>query len=113
MPEVLVDAEVNERCTTCSTGWRPRSWAWPTTSQATGTGPDDLLASVRSDAHRAVKADLGLRALAEAEELVVGDDDLEAEIVTMAERMGTTPAELRRSSTRPAGRRGTLGTTKG
>ena len=44
---------------------------------------------------RAVKADLGLRALAEAEELVVGDEDLEAEILTMAERMETTPKALR------------------
>ena len=64
--------------------------------QATGRTPDDLLAAVRVDAQRAVKADLALRALAEAEELGLSDEELDAEIVTMAERMETTPAELRR-----------------
>ena len=63
--------------------------------QATGTGPDELLAQVRVDAHRAVKADLGLRALAEAQEVDLTDEELDAEIVTMAERMETTPASLR------------------
>jgi trigger factor len=64
--------------------------------QATGRTPDDLLAAVRADAHRAVKADLALRALAEAEELGLSDEELDAEIATMAERMETTPGELRR-----------------
>jgi FKBP-type peptidyl-prolyl cis-trans isomerase (trigger factor) len=32
----------------------------------------------------------------EAEEMSLSDDELDAEIVTMAERMGTTPTELRR-----------------
>jgi trigger factor len=64
--------------------------------QATGTSPDELLATVRTDAHAAVKADLALRALVEAEELTLNDEELSAEIATMAERMGTTAEELRR-----------------
>jgi trigger factor len=63
---------------------------------ATGQSPDDLLGAVRVDAHAAVKADLALRALVEAEELTLSDGELDAEIVTMADRMGTTPSELRR-----------------
>ena len=47
------------------------------------------------DAQAAVKADLALRALVEAEELTLSDDELNAEIATMAERMGTTPTKLR------------------
>ncbi len=43
-----------------------------------------------------MKADLALRALAEAEELGVSDEELDAEIATMAERMETTPTDLRR-----------------
>jgi trigger factor len=65
-------------------------------SSATGRTPDDLLAAVRVDAQRAVKADLALRALAEAEQLTVSDDDLDAEMVSMAQRMETSAAELRR-----------------
>jgi trigger factor len=95
VPEVLVDAEVNERLHDLQHRLEAQKLGLADYLQATGSGPDDLLASVRSDAHRAVKADLGLRALAEAEELVVGDEDLEAEIVTMAERMETTPKALR------------------
>jgi trigger factor len=62
---------------------------------ATGQQPDDLLTAVRVDAQEAVKADLALRALVEAEELTVGDEELDAEVASMAERMGTTPGSLR------------------
>jgi trigger factor len=75
--------------------------------QATGTSPDELLASVRVDAHRAVKADLGLRALAEAQELALTDEELDAEMVNMAERMETTPKMLR-SQLDTAGRTGAV-----
>ena len=40
--------------------------------------------------------DLALSVLVETEEWTLSDEGLQAEIVTMAERMGTTPAELRR-----------------
>jgi trigger factor len=50
---------------------------------------------VRVDAEAAVKADLALRALADAEEVPLSEEDLDAEIATMAERMDTTPADLR------------------
>ena len=83
-------------CTTFNTGWRLRSSGLAEYFQATGTTPDELLAAVRVDALWAVKADLALRALVEAEELTLSDEELLAEIVTMAERMGTTPVELRR-----------------
>jgi trigger factor len=51
---------------------------------------------VRVDAQAAVKADLALRALVEAEELPLSDDELDAEITIMAEQMDTSPADLRR-----------------
>src|SRR5450755_1853561 len=96
VPEVLVDAEVNERLHDLQHRLEAQKLGLADYMQATGTGPDDLLASVRTDAHRAVKADLGLRALAEAEELVVGDEDFEAEIVTTAGRTGAVRSELRK-----------------
>jgi trigger factor len=96
VPEVLVDAEVNERLHDLQHRLEAQEINLADYLQATGTGPDDLLATVRGEAHRAVKADLGLRALAEAQELAVTDEDLDAEMVTMAEQMETTPEKLRR-----------------
>ena len=96
--------------TTSNTAWRPRSWGWPSTSRPPAPRPDELLGAVRVDALAAVKADLALRALVEAEELTLSDEELLAEIVTMAERMGTTPTELAPPTRHGrADRRGTLG----
>ncbi len=96
VPEVLVDAEVNERLHDLQHRLEAQKLGLAEYFQATGTTPDELLGAVRVDAQAAVKADLALRALVEAEELTLSDDELLAEIVTMAERMGTTPTELRR-----------------
>ena len=96
VPEVLVDAEVNERLHDLQHRLEAQKLGLGEYLQATGRTPDDLLAAVRVDAQRAVKADLALRALAEAEELTVSDEELDAEIATMAQRMETSPAELRR-----------------
>jgi trigger factor len=95
VPEVLVDAEVNERLHDLQHRLEAQKMGLAEYFQATGTSPDELLAAVRTDAHAAVKADLALRALADAEELTLSDEDLDAEITTMAERMGSTPAALR------------------
>jgi trigger factor len=96
VPEVLVDAEVNERLHDLQHRLEAQKLGLAEYFQATGTSPDELLDAVRVDAGAAVKADLALRALVEAEELSLSDDELSAEIVSMAERMGTDPAELRR-----------------
>jgi trigger factor len=96
VPEVLVDSEVNERLHDLQHRLEAQKLGLGEYLQATGRTPDDLLAAVRVDAQRAVKADLALRALAEAEEIIVSDDELDAELVTMAQRMETSPAELRR-----------------
>jgi trigger factor len=96
VPEVLVDSEVNERLHDLQHRLEAQKLGLGEYLQATGRTPDDLLTAVRADAHRAVKADLALRALAEAEELGLSDEELDTEIAAMAERMETSPAELRR-----------------
>ncbi len=96
VPEVLVDAEVNERLHDLQHRLEAQKLGLAEYFQATGTSPDELLAVVRVDAQAAVKADLALRALVEAEELSLSDDELDAEVTKMAESMGTTPTELRR-----------------
>jgi trigger factor len=93
---VLVDAEVNERIHELQHRLEAQNVGLAEYFQATGTSPDELLSTVRVDAQIAVKADLGLRAIVEAEELTLTDEELEAEVATMAERMGTGAADLRR-----------------
>jgi len=107
VPEVLVDAEVNERLYDLQHRLEAQKVGLAEYFQATGTSPDELLAAVRTDAQQAVKADLALRALVEAEELTLSDEELDAEIRTMAERMDTTPADLR-SQLDTAGRTGAV-----
>jgi trigger factor len=96
VPEVLVDAEVNERLHDLQHRLEAQKMGLGEYLQATGRTPDDLITAVRVEAQRAVKADLALRALAEAEELTLTDEELDDEIATMAQRMETTPTELRR-----------------
>jgi trigger factor len=96
VPEVLVDSEVNERLHDLQHRLEAQKLGLGEYLQATGRTPDDLLAAVRVDALRAVKADLALRALATAEDLTVGDDELDTEIAAMAQRMETSAAVLRR-----------------
>jgi trigger factor len=96
VPEVLVDSEVNERLHDLQHRLEAQKMSLNEYFQATGSTPDELLAAVRVDAEAAVKADLALRALVEAEELTLSDEELDAEVATMAERMGTTEVELRR-----------------
>jgi len=107
VPEVLVDAEVNERLHDLQHRLEAQKVGLAEYFQATGTSPDELLAAVRTDAQQAVKADLALRALVEAEELTLSDEELDAEIGRMAERMDTTPADLR-SRLDTAGRTGAV-----
>ena len=107
VPEVLVDAEVNERLYDLQHRLEAQKVGLAEYFQATGTSPDELLAAVRTDAQQAVKADLALRALVEAEELTLSDEELDAEIGRMAERMDTTPADLR-SQLDTAGRTGAV-----
>jgi trigger factor len=96
VPEVLVDSEVNERLHDLQHRLEAQKLGLGEYLQATGRTPDDLLAAVRADAQRAVKADLALRALATAEDLTVSDDELDSEIAGMAQRMEASAATLRR-----------------
>ena len=62
---------------------------------ATGRTQEELIAELREASTKAVKADLALRALVEAESIEVGEDDVEAELGRMAERYGVAAEDLR------------------
>ena len=114
VPEVLVDAEVNERLHDLQHRLEAQKLGLAEYFQATGTSPDELLAAVRVDAQAAVKADLALRALVEAEELTLSDDELDAEVATHGRADGHHPGRPAPATRhgRPD-RRGTLGAAQG
>lgn len=63
---------------------------------ATGTSQEDLVTQLREAAVDAVKADLALRAIAEAEGIDATEEDVEREISRLAERVKQKPAQVRR-----------------
>jgi trigger factor len=70
---------------------------------ATGVTQDQLLADVRLEATKAVRADLALRAVVVAEEITASDEEVDAEIARVAERSGRKPAQLRKEIERNQG----------
>lgn len=61
---------------------------------ATGQEADQIVADLRSQAAQQVKVDLALRALAEAEQIEVADDELATEISAYAESLGRSPRQV-------------------
>jgi trigger factor len=70
---------------------------------ATGQTEDQLVNQVRVQAVEAVKADLALRAIVAQEELTVSDDEVDAEIVRLAQGSKVKPAQLRKEIERGRG----------
>ena len=77
VPESLVDDEVRQRLHDLGHRLEEQRISIEQFLEATGRTGEELVAEIRVEAHRAVKADLALRALAEAEALEVTDDELD------------------------------------
>ncbi len=95
IPEVMVDAEVQERIHDLGHRLEAQKLSIEQFLQATGQTGDDLIGALRAEAFRAVKADLGLRAVVLAEQIEVTDEQLAEEIGRMAEQYSQTPAAIR------------------
>jgi len=96
VPEPLVDAEMERRVHDLSHRLEAQGADLAAYLEATGTSQDDFLAGIREGATKSARADLAMRAVADAEGLDVADDDVEQEIARLAERMEMKPAELRK-----------------
>lgn len=66
-------------------------------------GSDTIIEQLKVQAVPAVKADLALRAIAEAEDLVVTEQDVDEAIVKLATDLGQAPRDLRRALERNEG----------
>ena len=95
-PEALVGAEMESRIHDIAHRLQAQGADIGQYLAATDQTQEDFVASLREEATRAVKIDLGLRAVADAEVVEVADADIEAEIARLAEQSGQKAPQLRR-----------------
>ncbi len=105
-PASLVEAEVERRANDLQHRLTHQGASIQDFLQATGTTGEELIAQMREQAVDAVKADLALRSVVEAEAIDVDDDEVDAEIVRIAEQVGqpvsTVRSQLERAEQLPA-----------
>src|SRR6478735_4198048 len=65
--------------------------------QATGQDPAQFVESMREQSVRAAKLDLALRAIANAESLQIGEDDVNAEYARIALQVGQKASTIRKA----------------
>jgi trigger factor len=94
-PGTLIDHEVQHRLQDLALRLRAQGMSVEDWLAASGQQPDELTTELRTTAGEAVKVDLALRAVADAEQIECEDDDLDAEIAAVAERLGETPERVR------------------
>jgi trigger factor len=107
-PEVLVDDETRRRIDDLAHRLSHQNATVTEYLEAAGQEPEAFIQDVRGGAERAVLGDLGLRAVVAQEEIEVGDDELEAEVRRLAERMDQKVDKVRRDLER----RGVLETVR-
>jgi trigger factor len=96
MPEPLVGAEMERRLHDLAHRLESQGGDLGQYLQVTGKSQEQLIEELRHGAADGVKADLALRAVADAEAIEATDDDVDAEIARLAERVGQKPAQVRR-----------------
>ncbi len=95
-PESLVEEEVRERLHDLGHRLEARRLTVEQFLRASGREEGELLEEIRADAARAVRLDLALRSLADAEDIQVSEEELDESIGEMATQAGTSAADLRR-----------------
>ena len=95
VPEPLVASEMQQRLQDFALRLNAQGISPEQYFEATGQSQEALVDELRELAVQGVKADLALRAVAEAEGLETDDDDIEAEIEALSERVKEKPAKVR------------------
>jgi trigger factor len=102
-PEVLVSSETNERLQELGQRLAQQKLTLEMFLQITNQTPDQLLESLRQDAVRAVRIDLGMRALVKAEKLDPTPEEVDEELEETAKAM-SVDADTLRTNLRDSGR---------
>jgi trigger factor len=95
-PESMVDAEMQSRMQNVARQFQSQGIDLGQWLTATGQDPERFFEGARPQAVQAVKADLALRAVANAEQIEVADDELDMEYGRMAMQFGRKAREIRR-----------------
>jgi trigger factor len=96
IPESLVESELQERVHDLVHRLEDRHMTVEQFLMASGQQEEALMAGMRAGAERSVKADLALRALADAEDLQVTDEELDRYFESMAAQTGLDLKEVRK-----------------
>jgi trigger factor len=96
MPEPLINEEMQRRAHDLEHRLAAQGATVEQYLEATGRSLDELRGDLHEAATRAVKADLALRAVADAEGLEASDEELDGEIERIAQAAGQKPAAVRK-----------------
>jgi trigger factor len=96
-PESMVNADLNQRVQGTVQQFQAQGIDLGQWLAATGQDPEQFIESMRGASVEAVKVDLALRAVAEAESLDVEPHDLDAEYARMAMQYGQKAKDIRRA----------------
>jgi trigger factor len=96
VPEPLIDKEVSERLNDLAQRLQAQGMTLDDWVARSGRPADEIVAELRETAAQAVRVDLALRAVADAEAIECTDQDLEAEFAQVAERMNLRAREVRK-----------------
>jgi trigger factor len=95
-PESMVQSEMQSQAENMARQLQMQGIDFQAWMSATGQTPQQFLEATRPQAEQSVKADLALRAVAVAEAIEVGDDDIEMEYARMAMQYGQKAKEVRK-----------------
>jgi trigger factor len=97
VPDAMVDADLNQRVHGVVQQFQAQGIDLGQWLAATGQGPDDFIESMRGASVEAVKVDLALRAVADAESIEVEPHDFDAEYARMAMQYGQKAKDIRKA----------------
>ena len=95
-PESMVQSEMQSQAENMARQLQMQGIDFQAWMSATGQTPEQFVEATRPQAEQSVKADLALRAVAVAEAIEVGDDDIEMEYARMAMQYGQKAKEIRK-----------------
>lgn len=96
IPDALVNSEMQQRLEDLAMRLQAQGIGVEQYLATTGQDQEKFIEELRETATTGVKVDLALRAVVEAEQFEVSDDDMEAEYASVAERVGQKPAQVRK-----------------
>ena len=96
-PQAMVDSDSQARLRNMIEQFQAQGISIDQWLSITGQDPEQFIASIKEQSVKAVLVDLALRAVAAAENIEVGSEDVEAEFVSIAERVGEKVEKVRRA----------------